>query len=634
MADESPITPLRVERVCPPGPAVDQLVLKPHVDATERVYERRLMKLNDVSLPDVPSTEDGSVVYWDLYVCLKFRHDWVPSGHGLGDLLYAISLMPNEELTLEVKTWETSVTQQDREETVDIRNVSDIKDTSSAAKDVTDRMQTQTSLHVGASASGGVPTFSASVETDWDKDVTKARDATSKTAQEHVKQTTSEYRATRKVRLTTSREVGSEMKTTRRIRNINRAHTLNANFFEILREYEVTLRLYDRTLVLLGAEVDLTAPIRTDITPDSPTLTYKIDPSHVGGGTGSWGKGGGGTSGVDYSALAGSPTGLSPESPTPLLIRDLINGIRSPDWISWFTNQFGFSPLKKLYELWAQPLYDAALVEKDIADDKEDLKPEDLKQFQDKMLQHVRPGDNWVDVDERGIIRWSYELIPGKEGDGLTYLYGFLPYSLAQLSRRTDLAGMERATAYRGIAARRIGARSARTYPRLTRGHWWTSPVEENLPPTPLRAAEVDKILVPGPFKDVPLSTFLNPNERATLLSSRVEALIIGKLNNIDVGDVGHWTVTLPTQGVYADVALGVCSGAEDAIEVDQQLALQIKRLEVEKRSLEIERLRLQNTMLTDGKPLSTLVIQHPPENSNFTFAFSDLLANSAVTFE
>ena len=51
------------------------------------------------------------------------------AGYGLGELIYTVSLVPDEELTLELKTWETSKTQQDREETIDQKNVSDIKDT-------------------------------------------------------------------------------------------------------------------------------------------------------------------------------------------------------------------------------------------------------------------------------------------------------------------------------------------------------------------------------------------------------------------------------------------------------------------------------------------------------------------------
>ena len=34
---------------------------------------------------------------------------------------------------------------------------------------------------------------------------------------------------------------------------------------------------------------------------------------------------------------------------------------------------------------------------------------------------------------------------------------------------------------------------------------------------------------------------------------------------------VESWEATLPTQGVYADLTLGLCSGAEDYLEIQRQ---------------------------------------------------------------
>jgi hypothetical protein len=182
MADEQPIKPHTIERVCPPGVDVDQLAFTA-VDATESTYSRALIHLQGASLPDAihvktepvqdgppmlfrrqlngerengeerpprrpptpprppeppppPSTEDDNtqitptISPLDLFVMLKYRQDWRRRGYGIGDLLFTTSLMPDEELVLEVKTWETSKTQQDVEDTTDYRNISDIKSTS------------------------------------------------------------------------------------------------------------------------------------------------------------------------------------------------------------------------------------------------------------------------------------------------------------------------------------------------------------------------------------------------------------------------------------------------------------------------------------------------------------------------
>ena len=54
---------------------------------------------------------------------------------------------------------------------------------------------------------------------------------------------------------------------------------------------------------------------------------------------------------------------------------------------------------------------------------------------------------------------------------------------------------------------------------------------------------------------------------------------------------------------MYSDLALGVCSGAEDYLEIARQFDLELKRLEIEKLKLEVAKLRLENQGLQAGKP-------------------------------
>src|SRR4029434_3441536 len=116
---------------------------------------------------------------WDLFLILKHQQKWVPTGYGLGELLYTISLLPNEDLTLEVKTWETSKSQQDREETIEQKNVSDIKDSASASSDVTESREKTTNTSVNGKAAYSGFGFSASVEAGWSQNVreVQAQDA-------------------------------------------------------------------------------------------------------------------------------------------------------------------------------------------------------------------------------------------------------------------------------------------------------------------------------------------------------------------------------------------------------------------------------------------------------------------------
>jgi hypothetical protein len=146
MPDDTKIKLLEVERLCKPDLDVSQLTLTSEVDRSESVYTQKYVKLANASLPGaVIVDEDATEIFnWDLFLILKYEQRWTPDGYGLGELIYTVSLVPDEELTLELKTWETSKTQQDREETIDQKNVSDIKDTSTNSSEVSETGETTT----------------------------------------------------------------------------------------------------------------------------------------------------------------------------------------------------------------------------------------------------------------------------------------------------------------------------------------------------------------------------------------------------------------------------------------------------------------------------------------------------------
>src|SRR4051794_19420353 len=118
MTDELEVKPFYIDRVCQPDIDPQQLTLSSNVDRSESVYTQKYVKLANASLPGgAITTSDGTDLFdWDLFLILKYQQKWTPAGYGLGDLIYTVSLLPNEELTLELKTWETSKTQQDTED--------------------------------------------------------------------------------------------------------------------------------------------------------------------------------------------------------------------------------------------------------------------------------------------------------------------------------------------------------------------------------------------------------------------------------------------------------------------------------------------------------------------------------------
>lgn len=575
MGDSETLTvkPYTLERVCTPHPNVEQLVLK-EVDTTESVFTRTLVQLKDASLPDVvlyDSIEQMSlgVVSWDLFVMLNYRQDWKPSGYGLGELLYATSLMPNEELTLEVKTWETSKTQQDTEDSTDERNVSDIKSSASSTNELTTGEESKTHEYVDAKAGYSGFGFSASVAAGWSQDVSTMQKNFAKSSQDRSQQATNEYRATHKVKMSVSREAGSESKTTRKIKNINQAHTLNVNYFEVLREYEIKLTFYDASLVLLGAEADL-------------------------------------------SRYTGFTTWDDP--PQPITLGKLIRAISQDWWVQSFIDRYGVSPIKILRQMWSAPLYDYALPLSDWTETS--ITPQDRESFRDTILQYVRPTPGWIEPDQTGALRWGYQVLPGQEQALLEYLYRFLPFSVQQVVGRALLADIDYSSAYQGV----LGRYKEATLPSFKReaqrsGEKMLSRAVSAV--VPLKAAKTPKILVPGHFYGKPIG------DLAKLVPGWVKGIVdqFQKLKStigvIKIDGQDTWKTTLPTHAVYSDLALGICSGAEDFYEIQRQFDLELKKLQIDKLQVEVEKLKLEKTLLEQGKSSSAVVITNPPEQSS-----------------
>jgi len=188
-----------------------------------------------------------------LYLVERYRLSSFARGFGLGDHLYSFTLFPEEEVEIEIKTWKSS-------EQTDKRGSSIFDGNSDAAESEfasavqqettrTAKREKKAEAHVEASAeaswgfgkakvSGGGSRSSASAVEDFAKDISNA-----------TQKLTNKATRERRVEITQSSEVkvteGEEERTKRTIRNINKCHTLNYNYFQLLRKYETRLELYD-----------------------------------------------------------------------------------------------------------------------------------------------------------------------------------------------------------------------------------------------------------------------------------------------------------------------------------------------------------------------------------------------------
>lgn len=248
-----------IDRPCQGKFDKSQLALK-EVDATTKHYSKKILLLKDAEVTRLVKAEEGDPDYYYSGVTrtyylgleLRYRQEWKPSGYGLGELINSLSLLPNEELTLEVKTWETSKTQQDEEKKLDSKNISDVKVEKSDVREILDDYQEKTHHEFDAHASASWGWGSASANYGFSNDVQQQHKTLSKYAQDVARKSVNEISCKRSIKMSVSRETGSEDKTTRKIKNINQCRTLNVNYFQVLREYEVSIYLDSVNLLLFG----------------------------------------------------------------------------------------------------------------------------------------------------------------------------------------------------------------------------------------------------------------------------------------------------------------------------------------------------------------------------------------------
>lgn len=544
---QTTITPWEVTRKCESQPTKALLTLK-EVDNKESVYVATTIRLKDSGLPTVtvPVPQSASVptfetYEWGLCILLEHRQDWEPTGYGLGELVHTLSLLPNEELTLEVKTWETDKRMEEEDTTLEDKKTSDVKDTTSSASEASAKSATQTKEYVDASAGYSGFGASVSVKAGWSEDVQTANGELAKQSSDRTRQAANEERRSKRVKLAVSRESGSESKTTRKIKNINQAHTLNANFYEVIQEFTVSTTLSDVSLVVTGSTARLNRVV--EVGGWYPMVNY-------------W---------------------EEPDKQTNLKWSELLYRSQDAGWVADFARTYGVSPIKILRAEWSAALRDGAMTKRDYWNSGP-LSYVERDDFRLAVLEFVTPVRGWVVADADAELRWGYQVIHGKEEAFLRFLYDYVPYSESQFVALLTATAVD-------VQAALASVRAGETVR------------------TPLTSG--GRVRARGPFDGLRIRDFATRALPAWVsdIMSQYKALAQDVGTRLGVDGQDHFAVTLPTAGIHADLSLGFCSGAEDYYEIQRQFDLELKKLEVEKLKAEVEKLTLMNQAFQQGKP-------------------------------
>jgi hypothetical protein len=193
-----------------------------------------------------------------LYV--PYFQRWELRGYTRGDLLNSIPLAPQEDVTIEVFSWDRLKRQREdqftSEEERTLENSFSVKDSLevmlelSGEQERTATRDIRVTVPVASSAdiSGGAGTNDRG-------SIAQAGRATQESIVEATARAATRVRTTRQTKVSESREFGSENRVTRRVRNANLVRPLTLDYFEVLSTFDVTTTL-DRAAIRLCVLVE------------------------------------------------------------------------------------------------------------------------------------------------------------------------------------------------------------------------------------------------------------------------------------------------------------------------------------------------------------------------------------------
>lgn len=240
-----PLPGVSSDAVCTSIFDVNDLAIRGRKAVSTRAYSQPVILL-DAILGDPASST------WLLGQKLQWQQEWRHEGFTLGELVSSLSLLPNEEVSVEVSSFQRT-RQEIQTETEDAKRLQlAVEQRTTDERTCTNATASDMGWSVSASASVSYPVASASVSASaYGNSSEKAEEARRQLAEATTRSTT-DLSSRRAVKVTQTAEAGSESTTTRRLRNPNTCQTVTFNFFQVIKLFDVQIRIVDnRPAVLL-----------------------------------------------------------------------------------------------------------------------------------------------------------------------------------------------------------------------------------------------------------------------------------------------------------------------------------------------------------------------------------------------
>ncbi len=196
----------------------------------ERYFHQR-----DTPSPNIPKYEIGLVT--------AFEQEWKLKGYSRGSLVNSITLAPQEELTIEVFTYDKFKIEEEKTLTTEFeKNVESsamAKVSSQIARDLTETTNSNGGLGITLPVEAVAVKADASVSNS----ITEGINSSLNTINETTLKVSEKFKSTTQIKITQTHEFGEEKRTLRKIKNPNGSRTLTLNYFEVLENYEVDTKV-------------------------------------------------------------------------------------------------------------------------------------------------------------------------------------------------------------------------------------------------------------------------------------------------------------------------------------------------------------------------------------------------------
>lgn len=195
---------------------------------------------------------------------LVYRQEWFPETYQVGELLHTLPMSPGEKVRYETRTWQTTKTTQEINESTTFSSEEILSTTKRDVKEVMDQSAKRWGLKQDMSGGCNFGIWHAEGSTSITVDRSSESRQAKQSFREAISKAAQSLRNERKVSISVSREQGSEARMTREIQNPNDEITVTYLFYELQRRYRIKEYLHDVVPVVYVA-MDVPAASRIDV---------------------------------------------------------------------------------------------------------------------------------------------------------------------------------------------------------------------------------------------------------------------------------------------------------------------------------------------------------------------------------